>query len=57
MSERDPARWNRATIILFAVFIEHLIIGLKIVIALIIPDVPHSVTEDEFRRNKIEHQV
>ena len=40
MSERDPNRWNRATIILFAILIEHLVIALKIVIALIIPDVP-----------------
>ena len=50
MSERDPNRWNRANIILFAILVEHLVIALKVVIALIIPDVPHQVSEDEFRR-------
>ena len=39
--------------IVIAIFMEHMVIGLKIVIALIIPDVPSKVTQDEFRRNKI----
>lgn len=36
---------------------EHFIIALKIVIALLIPDVPFKVTEDEFRREMIEEKV
>ena len=50
MSERDPNYWTRANVILATILIEHLVIALKVVIALIIPDTPHSVTEDEFRR-------
>ena len=54
LHKRDPTFWNRANIILLAILVEHLVIGLKIVIAAIIPDVPHKVTEDEFKRVKIE---
>ena len=57
MSERDPNYWTRSNIILFAILIEHLVIALKVVIALIIPDVPFSVTEDEFRRSQVREQV
>jgi len=41
LEKRDPSYWNRANIITFAIGIEHLVIALKTVIALIIPDVPH----------------
>ena len=57
LHKRDPAFWNRANVILVAILTEHLIIALKIVIALIIPDVPKKVVETEFRRSKIETQV
>ena len=40
MSQINPNYWTRANVILFAILIEHLVIALKIVIALIIPDVP-----------------
>ena len=50
LKERDDLFWNRANIILLAILMEHVIIGLKIVIASIIPDVPKKVIEDEFRR-------
>lgn len=50
MSERNPNYWTRANVILATILIEHLVIALKVVIALIIPDTPFSVTEDEFRR-------
>lgn len=36
---------------------EHLVIGLKIIIALIIPDVPYKVQEDEMRREMIGNRV
>lgn len=36
---------------------EHFVIGLKIVISLIIPDVPSSVKEAEFEREQILEQV
>ena len=57
LREQDPTFWNRANIILLAILIEHLVIGLKIVIAAIIPDVPRKVTDDEFKRLKIEDAV
>ena len=57
LHKQDPTFWNRANIILLAILIEHAVIGLKIVIAAIIPDVPRKVTEDEFKRVKIEDQV
>ena len=57
LHEKDPTFWNRANIILLAILVEHAVIGLKIVIAAIIPDVPRKVTEDEFKRVKIEDAV
>lgn len=57
LERRDPSYWNRANIIFLAVCIEHIVIALKIVIALIIPDVPFKVQEDEFRRQKVEDKV
>ena len=57
LENKDPNYWNRANIFFFAICIEHLVIGLKIVIALIIPDVPYKVQEDEFKRVKILEKV
>lgn len=45
--KRDPYFWNRANIVLFCIFLEHIVIGLKVVIAMVIPDVPRVVTEAE----------
>ena len=55
--KRDPYYWNRANIFLLAICMEHFVIGLKVIIALVIPDVPHKVQEDEFRRIKIVEKV
>ena len=33
---------------MFAIFMEHLVIGIKILIAVLIPDVPKEVIADEF---------
>lgn len=44
--------WTRTNILLLALFIEHLIIALKVVIALIIPDVPKNVKDSEKRRRE-----
>lgn len=41
--KRDPERWTRTNVIIVAVLVEHIVIALKIVIHLIIPDVPHAV--------------
>ena len=46
-------RGNLRNIIVLTIFVEHIIIGIKIVIALIIPDVPFKVQEDEMKREKI----
>ena len=40
--------------IALAVVMLHVVIGIKIVIALVIPDVPFLVQEREFRRTKVE---
>ena len=42
--------WSRTNIIMLAIAIEHVIIGLKVVIAIIIPDVPKNVVDSEKRR-------
>jgi len=55
--KRDPYYWNRANIIFMAICIEHVVIALKILIALIIPDVPYKVQTDERRRIKIIEKV
>lgn len=47
LHSKDLHFWNRANIILLALLVEHIIIGLKIAIALAIPDVPHHVQEAE----------
>ena len=47
--------WTRTNIILLAILVEHLIIGLKIVIGILIPDVPKDVKESELKR-KIHQQ-
>lgn len=57
LEKRDPYYWNRANIFLLAICLEHLVIALKVVIALVIPDVPYKVQEDEFRRVKIIEKV
>ena len=57
MEKKDPELWTRTNVIALAILVEHIVIGLKIVIALVIPDVPHKVVQDEFRRIKIEEQV
>ena len=57
LEKRDPYYWNRANIFLLAICLEHFVIALKVVIALVIPDVPYKVQEDEFRRVKIIEKV
>lgn len=57
LHSKDVRFWNRANIVLLALFVEHCVIGLKIVIALMIPDVPKSVTDAEMRRAKVVEQV
>ena len=37
--------------------VEHIVIGLKIVIALLIPDVPKKVQDDEMKRVKLVEQA
>jgi len=54
MMNRDADRWTQASIVLLLVAIEHLILGLKFVIAEIIPDVPVSVRNAEIQREKVE---
>ena len=43
LQKRDSVFWTRTNIFALAILMEHVVIGLKIVIAMIIPDVPHRV--------------
>ena len=42
--------WTRTNVFILAVGVEHLVIGLKLVIALLIPDVPQRVKRAEEKR-------
>ena len=42
--------WTRTNVFILAVGVEHLIIGLKLVIAILIPDVPKDVKRAEEKR-------
>ena len=46
----NPERWTKYNILLLAVVLEHVIIGLKSAIAILIPDLPQSVIVAEVRR-------
>ena len=50
LAKRDGGFWTRTNILFLAILVEHLIIALKVVIALIIPDVPKHVKMDELKR-------
>ena len=54
---RDRVYWNRANIICWFVVLEHVIIGLKAFIALVIPDVPREVKEAEIRREHVKASI
>ena len=54
--ERAPY-WTRTNVFILAVGVEHLIIGLKLVIALLIPDVPKDVKMAEERRAMAENEA
>lgn len=48
--KRNKPFWTRANVILLAIAIEHVLISIKIVIALLIPDLPKEVQVAEKRR-------
>ena len=50
MSNSDK-RWTRFNIVMLVVGVEHAIIGLKLVIAVLIPDVPARVKKAEEKRD------
>ena len=50
LTNRDSEFWTRANILGLAIIVEHAIIALKVVIALVIPDVPSAVKHAELRR-------
>lgn len=45
--------WTRTNIFLLAFFLEHLVIAMKVVIAILIPDVPGHVKTSEKRRREL----
>ena len=49
--------WTRTNIFILAIVVEHLIIALKIVIAVLVPDVPKVVQESEKCRPTFEQQA
>ena len=50
LMNRPSGFWTRTNIVMLAILLEHFIIALKVVIALVIPDVPAKVKEAESRR-------
>lgn len=42
---------------MFCIAIEHLVIGIKVIIAILIPDLPEKVVIDEKRRVKLIKQA
>lgn len=51
---RDPSYWTRTNMILVAIATEHLIIGIKVVIQILIPDIPKDVKYAEANRRECE---
>ena len=45
--------WTNENIILFLILMEHVILALKILLAVLIPDVPQKVLFEEYRQEKI----
>ena len=50
LMNRRSGFWTRTNILMLAILLEHFIIALKVVIALVIPDVPARVKQAESRR-------
>lgn len=57
LRSRDGNYWNRANIIMFCILIEHVIIGIKIIISMVVRDLPESVIKDELRRVHLEKKA
>ena len=57
LRKKDPVFWNRANCVIFCIFMEHIVITLKILIAKLIPDVPFEVIRDEARRDTLEKKA
>jgi len=53
MMNRDSGFWTRYNILLLAIAIEHIIIGLKALIAILIPDVSTHVMLAEKQRKEV----
>ena len=56
LMQREPF-WTRTNIVLLAVGVEHMVIGLKIVLAILIPDVPGHVQKSEDKRPEVIQQA
>ena len=53
MMKRDSGFWTKYNILLLAIAIEHCIIGLKALIAILIPDVSNNVMLAEKQRKEV----
>jgi len=49
----DPI-WSNVNMLLLLIFMEHVILGLKTVFAVLIPDVPEQVLFEEYKNDRIE---
>jgi hypothetical protein len=56
MSQKE-SRWTRSNIIMLFILVEHGIIGLKLAIGIIIPDIPKDVRDSEYRRKEQKEQA
>ena len=54
---QNPDFWNQVNIIWLAIFVEHALIIAKVIIGMLILDVPSSVLEAEKKRPSIAHKA
>ena len=53
LEEHNGERWTTANILLLLILMEHLILALKIIMAILIPDVPERVIFEEYRHSQM----
>eukprot|EP00352_Strombidinopsis_acuminata_P004851 CAMPEP_0176368124 /NCGR_PEP_ID=MMETSP0126-20121128/22375_1 /TAXON_ID=141414 ORGANISM="Strombidinopsis acuminatum, Strain SPMC142" /NCGR_SAMPLE_ID=MMETSP0126 /ASSEMBLY_ACC=CAM_ASM_000229 /LENGTH=110 /DNA_ID=CAMNT_0017726249 /DNA_START=559 /DNA_END=891 /DNA_ORIENTATION=+ len=57
LTARAPTIWNLYTLVILGVVTEHVLLGLKWMIALAIPDLPSDVSTSEQKRGEVEKMV
>ena len=53
LADGNDVIWTNENIIWLLILLEHAILGLKVIISVLIPDVPQTVLFEEFREEQI----